>query len=151
MPRCVHAGGCTAHCPLTSARCAHNPRDCACCTAHSPKPCPLLHTLPLRPAQGHERVCVPLHLQVSSVSPTALRLIEAAGGSVTRVYYTPLGLRALLKVCCFCFCGGAGRQAGEAGASSTTNAAVRVAAQQPAASVVLCSRRHVSPRSPAGP
>lgn len=48
--------------------------------------------------QGAERVRMPLHLQVSSVSPEALRLVEAAGGSVTRVYYTRLGLRALLKV-----------------------------------------------------
>lgn len=47
---------------------------------------------------------MPLHLQVSSVSPTALKLVEAARGSVERVYYTRLGLRALLKVsgsrCC---------------------------------------------------
>jgi hypothetical protein len=43
-------------------------------------------------------VDVPLHLQVSSVSPAAQKLVEAAGGSVTRVYYTRLGLRALLKV-----------------------------------------------------
>jgi hypothetical protein len=48
--------------------------------------------------QGNERVNVPLHLQVSSVSPAAQKLVEAAGGSVTRVYYTRLGLRALLKV-----------------------------------------------------
>jgi hypothetical protein len=48
--------------------------------------------------QGCERVDVPLHLEVSSVSPTAQQLVEAAGGSVKRVYYTRLGLRALLKV-----------------------------------------------------
>jgi hypothetical protein len=48
--------------------------------------------------QGKERVRLPLHLQVSSVSPEALRAVERAGGSVTRVYYTQLGLRALLKV-----------------------------------------------------
>jgi hypothetical protein len=41
---------------------------------------------------------VPLHLQVSSVSPAAKALVEAAGGSVAKVYYTRLGLRALLKV-----------------------------------------------------
>lgn len=46
---------------------------------------------------------MPLHLQVSSVNPKALRLVEAAGGSVERVYYTRLGLKALLKVRC---CGG---------------------------------------------
>jgi hypothetical protein len=48
--------------------------------------------------QGLEKPQVPLHLQVSSVSPKALQLVEAAGGSVERVYYTPLGLKALLKV-----------------------------------------------------
>ncbi|WIA30586.1 hypothetical protein OEZ86_000668 [Tetradesmus obliquus] len=48
-------------------------------------------------ANGTERVEVPLHLQVSSASPTAQKLVQAAGGSVTRVYYTRLGLRALLK------------------------------------------------------
>lgn len=47
--------------------------------------------------QGTEKPRVPLHLQVSSVSPTALKLVEAARGSVERVYYTPLGLKALLK------------------------------------------------------
>lgn len=55
---------------------------------------------PQRPnkTQGNERPEVPLHLQVSSVSPKALQLVEAAGGSVERVYYTRLGLKALLKV-----------------------------------------------------
>eukprot|EP00882_Tetradesmus_deserticola_P025472 GHRQ01027983.1.p1 GENE.GHRQ01027983.1~~GHRQ01027983.1.p1 ORF type:complete len:195 (+),score=45.42 GHRQ01027983.1:680-1264(+) len=48
--------------------------------------------------QGDERVDVPLHLQVSSASTAAQELLEAAGGSVTRVYYTRLGLTALLKV-----------------------------------------------------
>eukprot|EP00882_Tetradesmus_deserticola_P026490 GHRQ01029234.1.p1 GENE.GHRQ01029234.1~~GHRQ01029234.1.p1 ORF type:complete len:342 (+),score=107.46 GHRQ01029234.1:99-1028(+) len=49
-------------------------------------------------AHGNERVDVPLHLQVSSASTAAQELLEAAGGSVTRVYYTRLGLTALLKV-----------------------------------------------------
>jgi len=40
----------------------------------------------------------PLHLQVSAVSAPARAAIEAAGGSVTTVYYNRLGLRALLKV-----------------------------------------------------
>jgi hypothetical protein len=40
----------------------------------------------------------PLHLQVSAVTDGARRAIEAAGGSVTTVYYNRLGLRALLKV-----------------------------------------------------
>eukprot|EP00882_Tetradesmus_deserticola_P028118 GHRQ01031303.1.p2 GENE.GHRQ01031303.1~~GHRQ01031303.1.p2 ORF type:complete len:134 (+),score=58.34 GHRQ01031303.1:722-1123(+) len=48
-------------------------------------------------AHGNERVDVPLHLQVSSASTAAQELLEAAGGSVTRVYYTRLGLTALLK------------------------------------------------------
>lgn len=50
------------------------------------------------PLQGTEKPAVPLHLQVSSVSPQALRAVQAAGGSVERVYYTRLGLKALLKV-----------------------------------------------------
>lgn len=50
--------------------------------------------------QGEEKVNRPLHLQVSSVSPEALKLVEAAGGTVERVYYTRLGLKALLKVSC---------------------------------------------------
>lgn len=40
----------------------------------------------------------PLHLQVSAVSEQARQAVEAAGGSVTTVYYNRLGLRALLKV-----------------------------------------------------
>ncbi|KAF6257458.1 hypothetical protein COO60DRAFT_1701840, partial [Scenedesmus sp. NREL 46B-D3] len=48
-------------------------------------------------ANGGECVDVPLHLQVSSASTAAQKLVEAAGGSVTRVYYTRLGLHALLK------------------------------------------------------
>jgi hypothetical protein len=52
--------------------------------------------------QGLEKLKVPLHLQVSSVSPKALKLVEAAGGSVERVYYTHLGLKALLKVTASC-------------------------------------------------
>jgi large subunit ribosomal protein L15 len=47
--------------------------------------------------QGTEKLHKPLHLQVSSVSPKALQLVEGAGGSVERVYYTRLGLKALLK------------------------------------------------------
>eukprot|EP00879_Flechtneria_rotunda_P014759 GHRR01015423.1.p1 GENE.GHRR01015423.1~~GHRR01015423.1.p1 ORF type:complete len:290 (+),score=78.45 GHRR01015423.1:373-1242(+) len=48
-------------------------------------------------ANGYERIGTPLHLEVSSASPEAKALVEAAGGSVTRVYYTRLGLQALLK------------------------------------------------------
>lgn len=48
-------------------------------------------------ANGEEKVNRPLHLQVSSVSPQALQLVQAAGGTVERVYYTRLGLKALLK------------------------------------------------------
>lgn len=48
--------------------------------------------------QGNEQVQQPLHFQVSSCSPKALQVVEAAGGSIERVYYTPLGLKALLKV-----------------------------------------------------
>jgi hypothetical protein len=35
--------------------------------------------------------------QVSACDPDVRRIVEAAGGSVTTVYYTRLGLRALLK------------------------------------------------------
>ena len=48
-------------------------------------------------ARGGARVARPLHLQVSAVSDGARRAVEAAGGSVTTVYYNRLGLRALLK------------------------------------------------------
>eukprot|EP00878_Enallax_costatus_P005759 GHUV01006037.1.p1 GENE.GHUV01006037.1~~GHUV01006037.1.p1 ORF type:complete len:298 (+),score=59.21 GHUV01006037.1:210-1103(+) len=48
-------------------------------------------------ASGQEQIQTPLHIQVSSISPKAQAAVEAAGGSVTRVYYTKLGLRALLK------------------------------------------------------
>ncbi|GBF89474.1 50S ribosomal protein L15 [Raphidocelis subcapitata] len=48
-------------------------------------------------ARGADRVDQPLHLQVSAVSASARAAVEAAGGSVTRVYYNGLGLRALLK------------------------------------------------------
>jgi large subunit ribosomal protein L15 len=48
-------------------------------------------------AAGCERLPAPVHLQVSAASAAARRAVEAAGGSVTTVYYNALGLRALLK------------------------------------------------------
>jgi len=46
--------------------------------------------------RGKEEVSVPMHIEVSQVSASAKRSIEKAGGSVTKVYYNKLGLRALL-------------------------------------------------------
>ena len=54
-----------------------------------------LPTLP--PVQGAKALTQPVHIQVSQASQKAKEAIEAAGGSVTTVYYNPLGLRALLK------------------------------------------------------
>ncbi len=48
--------------------------------------------------QGGYKLSQPLHLQVSATSEAARAAVEAAGGSVTTVYYNRLGLRALLKV-----------------------------------------------------
>lgn len=47
--------------------------------------------------QGADSFRTPVHLQVSQVSRSAKSVIEAAGGSVTTVYYNNLGLRALLR------------------------------------------------------
>ncbi|CAL8471237.1 g10779 [Coccomyxa elongata] len=46
---------------------------------------------------GAEKFNKPLHLQVSQASASAVAAVERAGGSVTKVYYNKLGLRALLK------------------------------------------------------
>ncbi|KAL4854273.1 54S ribosomal protein L10 [Chlorella vulgaris] len=48
-------------------------------------------------ARGAQHIKAPLHLEVSQVSDVAKAAIEGAGGSVTKVYYNKLGLRALLK------------------------------------------------------
>ncbi len=47
--------------------------------------------------QGANALKQPVHIQVSQASQKAKEAVEAAGGSVTTVYYNPLGLRALLK------------------------------------------------------
>ncbi|WVZ13524.1 hypothetical protein V8G54_011090 [Vigna mungo] len=47
--------------------------------------------------RGSEQIKWPIHLEVSRVTVRAKEAIEAAGGSVRRVYYNKLGLRALLK------------------------------------------------------
>lgn len=47
--------------------------------------------------RGAEHVQWPLHFEVSRVTVRAKETVEAAGGSVRRVYYNKLGFRALLK------------------------------------------------------
>ena len=47
--------------------------------------------------QGAKALKQPVHIQVSQASRKAKEAIEAAGGSMTTVYYNPLGLHALLK------------------------------------------------------
>jgi large subunit ribosomal protein L15 len=47
-------------------------------------------------ARGADMFSTPVHLQVSQVSEKAREAVEAAGGSVTTVYYNTLGLRALV-------------------------------------------------------
>ncbi|XP_017227405.1 uncharacterized protein LOC108203152 isoform X2 [Daucus carota subsp. sativus] len=47
--------------------------------------------------RGAEHIEWPIHLEVSRVTVRAKAAVEAAGGSVRRVYYNKLGFRALLK------------------------------------------------------
>lgn len=47
--------------------------------------------------RGSEQIKWPIHLEVSRVTVRAKEAVEAAGGSVRRVYYNKLGFRALLK------------------------------------------------------
>ncbi|CAN7024843.1 unnamed protein product [Brassica oleracea var. botrytis] len=47
--------------------------------------------------RGADEIKWPLHFEVSTVTVRAKEVVEAAGGSVRRVYYNKLGLRALLK------------------------------------------------------
>ncbi|CAB4290208.1 unnamed protein product [Prunus armeniaca] len=47
--------------------------------------------------RGAEQIQWPIHFEVSRVTVRAKEAIEAAGGSVRRVYYNKLGFRALLK------------------------------------------------------
>eukprot|EP00262_Sarcandra_glabra_P001754 TRINITY_DN118_c0_g1_i4.p1 TRINITY_DN118_c0_g1~~TRINITY_DN118_c0_g1_i4.p1 ORF type:complete len:291 (+),score=46.71 TRINITY_DN118_c0_g1_i4:223-1095(+) len=47
--------------------------------------------------RGAEQIIWPIHLEVSRVTVKAKEAVEAAGGSVRRVYYNKLGFRALLK------------------------------------------------------
>lgn len=46
---------------------------------------------------GKGKVTQPLHLEVSAASERARQAVEAAGGSVSTVYFNALGLRALLR------------------------------------------------------
>jgi large subunit ribosomal protein L15 len=48
-------------------------------------------------ARGKERFAARLRLEVTQASAEAIRAVEAAGGAVTSVYYTPLALRSLLR------------------------------------------------------
>lgn len=47
--------------------------------------------------RGADQIQWPIHLEVSRVTVRAKEAVEAAGGSVRRVYYNELGFRALLK------------------------------------------------------
>eukprot|EP00475_Leptophrys_vorax_P021815 TRINITY_DN29642_c0_g2_i2.p1 TRINITY_DN29642_c0_g2~~TRINITY_DN29642_c0_g2_i2.p1 ORF type:complete len:154 (-),score=10.28 TRINITY_DN29642_c0_g2_i2:112-549(-) len=47
--------------------------------------------------RGMESLAMPLHFEVSRASSSVRDAVVAAGGSVTRVHYNKLGLRALLK------------------------------------------------------
>lgn len=47
--------------------------------------------------RGAEQIKWPIHLEVSRVTVRAKAAVEAAGGTVRRVYYNKLGFRALLK------------------------------------------------------
>ncbi|KAF9601278.1 hypothetical protein IFM89_018388 [Coptis chinensis] len=47
--------------------------------------------------RGAEQIKWPIHLEVSRVTVRAKLAVEAAGGSVRKVYYNKLGFRALLK------------------------------------------------------
>lgn len=48
-------------------------------------------------ARGAAKVNIPLHIEVSAVSPAARAAVDAAGGAVTAVYYNALNLRAFLR------------------------------------------------------
>uniref|UniRef100_A0A1D1ZNE3 Large ribosomal subunit protein uL15/eL18 domain-containing protein n=1 Tax=Auxenochlorella protothecoides TaxID=3075 RepID=A0A1D1ZNE3_AUXPR len=48
-------------------------------------------------ARGAKSWNIPVHIEVSQASAIARQAIEAAGGSVTTVYYNALGLRALTQ------------------------------------------------------
>ncbi|KAG6475428.1 50S ribosomal protein L15-like [Zingiber officinale] len=48
-------------------------------------------------ARGSEHIKWPIHLEVSRVTVRAKAAVEATGGSVRKVHYNKLGLRALLK------------------------------------------------------
>lgn len=47
--------------------------------------------------RGAEHIQWPIHLEVSRVTVRAKAAVEAAGGSVRKVYYNKLGLKALIK------------------------------------------------------
>ncbi|EXB76038.1 50S ribosomal protein L15 [Morus notabilis] len=47
--------------------------------------------------RGADQIKWPIHLEVSRVTVRAKAAVEAAGGSVRKVYYNKLGFRALLK------------------------------------------------------
>ncbi|KAM0939849.1 putative ribosomal protein L18e/L15P [Dioscorea sansibarensis] len=47
--------------------------------------------------RGAEHIKWPIHLEVTRVTVRAKEAVEAAGGSVRKVYYNKLGFRALLK------------------------------------------------------
>jgi hypothetical protein len=51
----------------------------------------------LRAQQGADVFTAKLDIEVSAASQSAIAAVEAAGGSIRSVYYTPLALRALLQ------------------------------------------------------
>lgn len=46
---------------------------------------------------GAEHLTTPIDIEVSQASETAIKAVEATGGSITSVYHNRLALRALLK------------------------------------------------------
>ena len=53
-------------------------------------------------SQGAGKFSHKIDIQISKATPGARAAVEAAGGSVTQVYYNELGLRALFKVSVKC-------------------------------------------------
>lgn len=52
-------------------------------------------------AKGKARFTHPIHLEVTCASGSAIKTVEAAGGTVTAVHFNKLALRALIKPTCF--------------------------------------------------
>ena len=72
-------------------------QDVCACIIGQCHACSLVALIHLQCMQGADKLHSPMHLQVSQVSAKAKQAVEAMGGSVTTVYYNPLGMRALLR------------------------------------------------------